>query len=132
MTAARTLAPSLAADLSRSLAAALAEGRAHVDAALGAGAENLVADPHDAAVDGTGHAIQHLHVKLREHERRVHARVADVALRGGVHHVADLEPLDGLVLRHAAAAVAATDDRRVAVAVLGAPVVAALGRHCLC
>merc|ERR1719463_22979 len=111
------------------LAASLAEGRAHVDAALWAGAQHLVADPDHAAVDRTGDAVQHLHVELREHESLVHTGVPDVALGGRVHHVPDLEALDGLVLGHAPAAVAAADDGGVAVPVLGAPVVAALGWH---
>merc|ERR1719230_1422371 len=111
------------------LAAPLAEGRAHVDAALRAGAEHLVPDPDHTAMDGAGDTVEHLHVEFREHEGLIHAGIADVTLGGRVDHVADLEALDGLVLRHAAAAVAAADDGRVAVPVLGAPVVAALGRH---
>merc|ERR1719356_2129074 len=113
----------------RAFAASLAERRAHVDAALRAGAEHLVADPDHAAVDRTGDAVEHLHVELREHESLVHAGVPDVALGGRVDHVPDLEALDGLVLGHAPAAVAAADDGGMAVPVLGAPVVATLGRH---
>eukprot|EP00972_Heterocapsa_arctica_P048251 7114645-Heterocapsa_arctica.AAC.1 len=81
-----------------------AEGRPHVDAALRAGTKLLVAHAHDAAVDGARHAVHHLHVELRQHEGRVDARVADVALGGRIDHVPDLEALDGLVLGHAAAA----------------------------
>ena len=75
-----------------------AEGRAHVDAALRAGADLLVAHAHDAPVDGARHAVQHLHVELRQHEGRVDARLLDVALGGRVDHVPDLEALDDLVL----------------------------------
>merc|ERR1719476_982317 len=80
---------------SLALAAALAEGRPHVDAALGA-------RPHDAAVDAAGHAVEHLHVELRQREGAVDAGLPDVTLRRGVDHVAHLEALDGFVLRHTA------------------------------
>merc|ERR550537_1747292 len=80
-------------------------------------------------MDRARDAIEHLHVELREHEGAVDTCVPQVALRGGVHHVADLEPLDRLVLRHAPGAIRATDDGRVPATMLGAPVVAALRGH---
>merc|ERR1719414_2879530 len=118
-TLAVTLAPTLAA----------AKDWPHVDAALGAGADLLVAHTDDAPVDGAGHAVLHLHVELREKEGGVDAGLAQVSLRRGVHDVPDLEALDGLILGHAAGAVAAADDGGVPAAVLAAAVVPALGRH---
>ena len=43
-------------------------------------------------------AVKHLHVELGEHEARVHTGLPQISLRGCVHHVTDLEALDGLVL----------------------------------
>ena len=43
-------------------------------------------------------AVEHLHVELGEHEARVHTGLPQIPLRGCVHHVTDLEALDGLVL----------------------------------
>merc|ERR1719414_1436632 len=117
----------LAVTLSPTLAAA--KDWPHVDTALGAGADLLVAHTDDAPVDGTGHAVLHLHVQFWQQEGGVDTGLAQVPLRGGVNDVPDLEALDGLVLRHAAGAIAAADDGRVPAAVLAAAIVPALGRH---
>merc|ERR1719265_1522560 len=83
--------------LAAALAAALAEGRADVDTPLWTRPQHLVPHADDAAVDRAGHAVQHLHVELRQLEGLVAAGIADVALRRCVHHVAHLEALDRLI-----------------------------------
>lgn len=110
------------------LASALSHGR-FVDAAFGAGAQDLVAHADHATVDGAGHTVEHLHVQFGQHKGLVHTGLPQVSLRRGVHHVSHLEALDGLVLGHAAAAVGAADNGSVAAAVLGAAVVASFGWH---
>merc|ERR1712232_1507750 len=45
-------------------------------------------------MDCAGDAVQHLHVELRKHECLVDAGIADVTLRGGIHHVAHREQFE--------------------------------------
>ena len=93
-------------------------------------------------MDGAPHAIYDLVVHFRENvlwphrqshsqtqtlaRTRVHARLADVAERGALDHVADGEALDRLVLAHASRAVRAAHELDVAAALLVAAVVSSL------
>merc|ERR1719321_603815 len=90
--------------------------------------ENLT-DADDARMDGARDAVDLLHVELREHVLLVDRGILKIALRRGVDDVAHVEALDRLILRDDTVAIRAVDARRVAAAVLGAAVVAALRRH---
>lgn len=80
-------------------------------------------------MDRTGDTVEHLHVELRQIVGLVDAHLLDITLRRGIDDVTHIEALDRFILRNAAGAVAAPDDRGVATAVLRPTVVTALGRH---
>merc|ERR1719321_954466 len=46
-----------------------------------------VAHAHDARVDGAAHAVEQLHVELREEVGLVDRRLAEIALRRRIHDV---------------------------------------------
>ena len=62
---------------------------------------------NDVGVDGARDAVLELQVELGDLVDVVDAGLLHVPLRGGLDHIPDLEALHGLVLRDAAAAVAA-------------------------
>merc|ERR1719253_1995056 len=66
----------------------------NIDASLQTGTKHLVAHTHNAPVDSTRDAIDHLHVELWEREGGVDAGVAHITLRRGIDHVAHLKTLD--------------------------------------
>lgn len=83
----------------------------------------------DMRVDGTGDAVLHLQVQLRDGVAVVDAGVTHVTLGGGVDHVADEEALDGLVLGNGARTVAAAHVLDVATSLTVLAAVASLLGH---
>jgi len=76
------------------------------------------ADTDNLAVNGARHAVLKLEVHLGHRVFREDRRIRDITDGGGLDHVADGEPLDGLVLGGAARAVGASDRLDVAAALL--------------
>jgi len=84
---------------------------------------------HHAGVDGARHAVGKLEVELGDGVLLVDRRLLHVSLRGLLNHVADLEPLDGLVLWYGAETVGARNSLHVASPVSVLAAVASLLGH---
>ena len=88
-----------------------------------------VPDTDDSPVDSAGNAVESLLVGLWKIVILIDGGVKDILSGGGIDHVLDHEPLDGLILWNKASAVHAVDCLLTASVHLATTTVSALLRH---